>query len=607
MKKIKLIISICLTIILVSLGFDLYSEISLNLTTKTNELKQTIRDCKQFITNKIDFYEALSLDLSTRANIDDFGKIGTDDITAIILLNYQKKVIKGFQIDPDGHKIEIKDPLLPTLNLDLGWVSIELDAYYRTAKASYIIPTTNQNFLFITFDLKESLNRLRSLNFGFNSYAYLARSLRENSLNYDIIFKPTFIDRILDNPFVIQSNFKSNWIFVFKGVYKDVFTYSLKIIQEFFLFIVFFGLVIISYYCYFVDLNLSKPIKIWILSILVDTYLILICVFLFWDMPSTGILIENRTASFRKIQEFFSKNPSICVIPTAVYINSLEFPTDSSFLITGFVSQIYPKDTPMEQGFVFPYQSTLYSPTIKEISRWEDELSVTILWQFGIGLSSPFSTKFFPFDKRSAEIILWPKELHKDVIFFPNFFNFQTLSNLTSPGISNELKPNGWDILFSSYLLKNTPPYQFFPPARTDSKITYTFTINLARNFLGAFLSNILVLFLCMFVAFLMLFIPRSSLLDSLFATISIFVGLIFIAVTNHSSLRTTLEVSSFSYCEYLFISFYILILAITIDFILRKPEKNFLKIPSDLLAILYWPTLLGVFTINLILSIFLS
>jgi hypothetical protein len=108
-----------------------------------------------------------------------------------------------------------------------------------------------------------------------------------------------------------------------------------------------------------------------------------------------------------------------------------------------------------------------------------------------------------------------------------------------------------------------------------------------------------------MFVAFLVLFIPRDALLDSLFSTISIFVGLIFIAVTNHSSLRDSLEVSSFAYCEYLFISFYILLLAITIDFILRRPEKLTDFDKNYILAICYWPVLLGSFTLMLGLSIF--
>ncbi len=215
MKKIILIISLFITAILLFIGFRLYSEISENLNSRTKELNQTIKDCKTFILAKIESYENVSLDLSSKPNIEDFQLIGSSDISSIILLNYQKKIIRGYQIDPDGHKVEIKDASLPSLNLDLGWVSIDLDAYYRTAKASYIIPTSNQNFLFITFDLKESLNRLRSLNFGFNSYAYLTRASREHSLNYDVNFKPTFVDRILDNPFVIHNNLLYNFIFLF--------------------------------------------------------------------------------------------------------------------------------------------------------------------------------------------------------------------------------------------------------------------------------------------------------------------------------------------------------------------------------------------------------
>ena len=352
--------------------------------------------------------------------------------------------------------------------------------------------------------------------------------------------------------------------------------------------------------------SLNHPKSLWALSFLFDLSCILIVIFLFSNLRESSLQTESRTESFVKTREFFNKDPSVTLIPTAVYLDSLSFPNDTSFLITGFISQIYPKDSEMAMGFLFPYQSTQYSANIKEISRWESDTSITILWHFGVGLTNTFSTKFFPFDRRVAEITLWPVELHKNIVFYPNFLNFTTADSLHKPGFDSEVNPIGWNIIDGNFILKNVPPYNFIDPTAKEAPLTYVFALTLERNFLGAFLSNILVLVLCIFVAFLVLFIPRDSLLDSLFSTISIFVGLIFIAVTNHSSLRETLEVSSFTYVEYLFISFYILLLAITIDFIMRKNQAVTEFDKNLVLAILYWPTLLGTFTIMLTLSILL-
>ncbi len=602
MKKIILIFTLLFTITTSYFTLSVYHEIEINEEKIFSKIQKDLLTVAKNLSETFQSFENLAFLIVTSTDQTGLKAKITPPISSIIVLDSQKNFLSGFGYDEDGHVHEITSFHLPSYTQDSGWVSVELNGALRTSKAIYIIPTNQQTFLVITFNIADFLNSLRSFSFGFHTYAYTKISTRL-ATPLKLTYNP--LERIRNTSFHIEFPILVNWALAVNGNWQDIYPYPIPMIHTFFALILSWGISIILIFYLFFKPSIKKPRTLWALSFVFNMLCLVLIVFLFNDLPSTSLKTIEQTNSFKKTQEFFSKKPSAILIPTAVYLDSLSFPNDTSYLITGFISQIYPKDNPMKMGFLFPFQSSEYDISIREISRWETSEAITILWHFGVGLTAPFSTKFFPFDKRIAQITIWPKELHKNIIFFPNYLNFMTFNVLEKPGFDRNINPIGWSIISSNFIVKNGAPYKFFVPSETDTPMTYIFEIFLTRNFLGAFLSNILALALCMFVAFLVLFIPRDSLLDSLFATISIFVGLIFIAVTNHSSLRDSLEVSSFAYCEYLFISLYIILLAITIDFILRRTEalSDFDK--NYILAICYWPVLLGSFTLMLTLSIF--
>ncbi len=602
MKKIIIFLIFVITL---SLTTYQYIEMSKKQHAILAELKNNLLSQRQTIYQTLKKFESEAAEL---AKVPDFSLLPTKfskQILSIYVLDINRNFSKGWKKDLDNHVFPVENLIPPAFIQKNGWADIELNVSLRTSRAFLIVPTLNESCLLIAFNLSPAMNSLRSLSYGFTSFAFVAPSSKKMA---QTPLNESPFARLQNKNIHLEVSIDSNWILIFDGNWGDVYPYSNATFNIFFALIILWGMLFMSLTFVVLKSKITREKLMWTLSFIFDTFCILLAVFLFSDIPDTSSETLNRTNSYKKTREFFEASHPIILIPTAVYVDSLSFPDDTSFLVSGFISQIYPADTPIEMGFLFPYQSTLYDVTIKEISRWQTAESTTVLWHFGVGLTTPFSTKFFPFDKRTVEITLWPKELHKNIVFFPDFLNYSTLNTIAKPGFDESVNPIGWSILNSTFILKHTSPYEFFIPSQTDALLTYVFAIFLERDFLGAFLSNILVLILCIFVAFLILFIPRDSLLDSLFATISIFVGLIFIAVTNHSSLRGSLEISSFAYVEYLFISFYLLLLAITIDFILttttssesKKLDRNFL------LALLYWPTLLGSFILMLSLSIFL-
>jgi hypothetical protein len=602
MKNIKTIL-----FFLLALTTFYYSSVFVGSVSKNQEIlylnfEQQYFSIQELLSNILNSCEATA---DQAAKITDPSLLKdqiSGNLISIAVLDEDKKFLYGWEMDIDQHEAvsPISSSFLPESKTDLNWVNIDLNSKLYTCRGYYILKQENDTYLLFTFSLIPAIDAMGFLSFGFNSFPYIAYNPTKTVINDLKFSKPSLFSRLLNEPILIETRIDANWTLVFSGDWADLYPYSIPEIHFLFYILILWILLLTSGTALALNANTSRPKSLWATSCTFSILSLFLIVFLFFDLPTVYKETKERTLSFRKLQEL-PKNSAI-LIPTAFYLESLGFPNDSSFVVSGFISQIYPKHTELEIGFIFPNESITYPAKITEISRWENSTSFTILWHFSVGLMSSFPPLFFPFDSRTVPINLWPKEIHTDIIFFPNFLNYHDVSMQSLLSIDSNVNPIGWEITNSTYLLVGSEAYDFF--GFSHLPISFKYTVSLERDFLGAFLSNILVLTLCMLVAFLVLFIPPNSLLNSLFATISIFVGLIFIAVTNHAALHTNLQASSFAYCEYLFISFYIIILAITVDFIFRIGDPNPKKDLLLIRAVSYWPLLLSTFIVCMATSI---
>ena len=604
MKK-KLFITIYLVVVGYAIYYsnEFYSKVNNNQNLIYMELQNNFLSTQAIAQN---FLNSLATSANDLVSINDpllLKAAVSENIMSVALLDKDMEFLYGFSLDSDQketvHKLDTFE--YPDFGKELGWIKIDLNSNLYTCRGYFVIQKDDLSYLAITFNLVPVIKAMGPLSYGLESYAFVNFSPKSRVISLFNFSTPGKFTRLLNSSIYFEAPLVTNWSFVFSGNWRDLYPYSISDIHNIFTLLVFWGTLFTLGSALLVNARFNKPASLWIPSFVFDSFCLLIVVFFFIDLPTTFKEVSERTSSFRNAQSL-PKTIAI-LIPTSIYIESLSFPDDSSFLATGFITQIYPKNENLEIGFLFPNESILYSTTITEVTRWETEASVTILWQFCAGLTNTFSPVYFPFDKRSVRINLWPKEVLQDVVFFPNLLNYEDVNMQGLKNIDPRVDPSGWNIATNSYILEPRESYGFFGFAHLP--ISFQFAIILTRDFLGAFLSNIMVLTLCMVVAFLVLFIPNNTFLDSLFSTISIFVGLLFIAVTNHASLRNNLQTSSFAYIEYLFISFYVLILAITIDFIIRVSKKNLTNTGSEFRSILYWPIILGSFVLVLSLTIF--
>ena len=601
-KKIILFLYFLFFIFSVYQTSQFYSDVNKNQTIIFARFQENFFTTQEIVTNILKSLESQAAYLKTLKSHELLKDQVNENLMSIVLLDPQKNFLAGWSMDIDQHELvhSIDSFKLPLFKKELGWVNINLNSELFTCRGTYVIQRDDLSYLVVTCNLSQAIRAMGSLSFGFSSFSYLEYIGNNRAISPFNFSEPSSFARLLNKKIYIETSVEQNWGFIFSGVWQDLYPYSKSEVNYIFYIFVLWGFVITFGIALWLKVSFKKPHSLWITSFVFDIFCLILIVFLFLDLPETYNQINERTLSFRKA-EHLARNEAV-LIPTAVYLESLAFPDDSSFVISGFVSQIYPKNSTLEIGFIFPNESILYAPTIEEVSRWETDGSITVLWHFCVGLTNSFSPLFFPFDKRSVHINLWPKEVHTDVVFFPNYLNYHFVAMDGLLSIDSAVDPIGWIINKSTYLLQPSESYSFF--GLSHLPLSFDFAILLKRNFLSAFLSNILVLTLCMIVAFLVLFIPNDSSLTSLLATISIFVGLLFIAVTNHAVLRTNLQASSFAYFEYFFISFYVLILALTIDFIFRL-GRPIPKYDTTLIrSICYWPIILGSFTLILAFSI---
>jgi hypothetical protein len=613
-NKILFISYVILAIVSSAYLVNFFYEFTQNEKRISEAVEKNYIDVSSFILSRLEAFKVVANEISSVDGGKNYKKyiskypdlynaLPKNAIVSIAVLDKDKKFLYGYTTPTKQEPVSISSVAKYDEYPSNGWLEIDLNGFYHSSRGVYGILLSDSSYLLITFSLDTSLGRLESLSYGFNSFGFIrAKGDAINSHLKVSIY--TFVSRIMNESILIQTELVPGWDLVFSGKWLDVAPFSKKEISQVIVALLFLTFFVSASIFLMARLFLPKKTSYWLTTVVFDLFQLVIIVFIFNGYLATSDEIRERTETFRQLTDLWgdeNNNTSVIFIPTLIHLESISFLDDASFIITGFISQIYPKDIQIEKGFIFPYESHINPAIVKEISRYEDERSIQIISQFGVQINQVFSPSLFPFDKRHLKINIWPKEVYKNIVFFPNLANYQTFNYSTMPGIGVHVDVNGWKITDSSYLLEKREAYYFF--GATNLPVIYQFTVDMERNFLGAFLSNTLAFLLCTIVAFLVLFIPKDSLLDTLFAIISIFVGLIFVAVTNHASLREALQVTSFAYFEYFFVSFYALILVVTIDFILQvgSPEKKNSR--RELLALLYWPALFGSFALILILN----
>lgn len=289
-------------------------------------------------------------------------------------------------------------------------------------------------------------------------------------------------------------------------------------------------------------------------------------------------------------------------IPTGLFIQSIEFQSSNNVLITGYVWQRVPtgKITP---GIIFP--EAISGSELKQVysSRIDDDTLTG--WYFETEFRQPFDYSRYPLDNKNVWIRLWHGHFAENVILVPDLSSYDTLAAELTPGIESTIVLSGWNLKASGFqYVKHSYNSSFgFPMSPQHGNVPELYyTVKLERNFIDAFVTNLVPLIVVSIMLFAILLTithdkDRAGLFGAdAFSVVTTTAGLFFIVLVAHIQLRKEFTLPHIIYLEYFYLVMYIAILWVSVAAFLVSSAKQgqLMHYRDGLFAkIFYWPMIL--------------
>ncbi|MFN8662516.1 MAG: hypothetical protein U0075_11535 [Thermomicrobiales bacterium] len=298
---------------------------------------------------------------------------------------------------------------------------------------------------------------------------------------------------------------------------------------------------------------------------------------------------------------------NLIVIPTGIFLQSLEFLTGDNIQISGFYWQRFGPDVPDDfvRGLVFPEAiRDAYKQT--EAYRYTEGDVETIGWYFETTIREPFDYTYFPFDRQDAWLRLWSRDFTHDVSLVPDFASYNTMDPRMLPGLERDFVYSGWNPRFSGFSMaiqEYTTSFGIGSGEDVNLLPELYFNLILDRKFVGAFFEHFIFALAVAIVLYgLLVLTTDDENLKTRFQLTTAGVlaacsGLIFAVILKHNQLRSLLGTRGVSYIEIIPILLYLAIAAVIINaIVLASPLKLRLIHHRNNLwpVLLYWPVLLG-------------
>lgn len=293
----------------------------------------------------------------------------------------------------------------------------------------------------------------------------------------------------------------------------------------------------------------------------------------------------------------YKKNPIL--LPTGIYITSLEPAHDGSLTINGLVWQKYDrKEHPdLEPHILFLNAVEQYLEQNSSTFKGTQE---TIGWSFKAKFQTQFSYLKYPFDEQEIALTLGYKEYESHIILTPDFEAYLS-SDSPKSEIDPKIHSNQWQIkeTYAFYELTDFPTdfgIEDYPGQKGFPNLNYG--IRIRRHFVYPLTASALPIIIILFVVFsILLFtgltIHRSSLATEIIKLTS---SIFFATAIAHQTFQRSLQSPVITYFEYFYFLIYGIILFTAINGMLYAYERGGTIINShnNLIArLIYWPVTL--------------
>lgn len=356
--------------------------------------------------------------------------------------------------------------------------------------------------------------------------------------------------------------------------------------------------------------NLGRPDKVWIFTGIVSVLLVL-GIGIIWHLALTyhstdrrqGVEVADKATL--KVQELHYREasrkrdlPPPIFIPTGLYIDAMGFTSTKDLRITGRIWQRYPDDYPakLAKGIQFGRADgvKLTKTNVQKVAGGE-----VIQWTFQADMRVKLDYSRYPLEVEQLPIQLLPPDIDGNTVLVPDLDAYKLTSPTLLPGLAHNVFIPGWKLTKSFFVLRKQDRGTNFGVERNfdrDRLPTLYYTVEIKRDFIDAFISNLTPLIVVAIVLFALTLL--SSTLD-ISKTLGVCVSVFFVVVFSHLSIRKSIAAGEIFYLEYIYFVIYLVLILVPINSfrIALGLRSRFFEYRNGLLAnALYWPFVLGTF-----------
>jgi hypothetical protein len=317
----------------------------------------------------------------------------------------------------------------------------------------------------------------------------------------------------------------------------------------------------------------------------------------------TPILSQSDLNQYLATRPASSSTQPRILIPTGVFIQSIEFTSAFDPVVSGVIWQKYGPDVPADvtRGFTLPDGSDQQSAEAYHTTEGDTQI---IGWTFRATLRQIFGYDEYPFDRHYLWVRVDPADFTHNMVLTPDFSSYATLRPESLPGVQHDLIIENWNLnqAFFSYHVNdyntNLGIKQF---TRQTSYPELYYTIGMSRQIISAFFTYIIppLVALVMLFGVLLLTTRRQDRREpagwNSTNVLAYTAALFFVVIVSHVNLRQQISANGVLYLGWFYILTYIAILLVSINavvFILAS-QQRIIQLEDNLVSkLLYWPIL---------------
>jgi hypothetical protein len=299
-------------------------------------------------------------------------------------------------------------------------------------------------------------------------------------------------------------------------------------------------------------------------------------------------------------------------IPTGFFIQSFSFINANDININGYIWMRFPKTLPKDfvKEFIFPEEVASSTTKMEKIYTEDQGDHEVIGWYFDVIVRQSFDYTDYPLDFQAVWLRIWSKDFIKDeeIIIVPDFDAYAPEALAANKfGMDVDIVPSGWQILETFFSYKTIPydtSFGLTAASPYDEYSDFYFNLGVRRNFVDAFIVNLVPLFFVVLLLFALVMTVsgnkkcKESFGFNALTTIGICASLWFVVILLHIQVRQQFPGSKLLYIEYFYLIVYLVNILTALNsylFSLDRPGKiNIIHFKDNFIPkVSYWPLVL--------------